>query len=150
MTFYKRLATQGAIGYTAAPGTYATVMALPMVWVLAHMQLPMLYYLAIACLLWLAAWHVVERALPEFADHDPSQIVLDEAFGFLFVFVGIAPSLMQLAIGFVLFRLFDIYKPVGIADLEQIGGAWGIMLDDLAAALLSCACLHFMIYAGIA
>lgn len=150
MTFYKRLATQGNVGYTAAPGTYATVMAIPTVWVLTHMQLALPYYIAIASALWMAAWYVVNRALPEFNDADPAEIVLDEALSFTFVFVGIVPSLMHLCIGFALFRVFDIYKPFGIAHLEQIGGAWGIMLDDLIAALLSCACLHLMIYAGIA
>lgn len=150
MTFYKRLATQGAVGYTAAPGTFATVMAIPTVWALTHMQLTLPCYVAIASALWIAAWYVIERALPEFADGDPAEIVLDEAFSFAFVFVGIVPSLTQLAIGFALFRIFDIYKPFGIARAEKINGACGIMLDDLIAALLSCACLHLLVYAGIA
>jgi phosphatidylglycerophosphatase A len=150
MTFYKRLATQGNVGYTAAPGTYATVMAIPTVWVLTHMHLPLPCYITVASILWIAAWYVVNRALPEFTATDPSEIVLDEALSFTFVFVGIVPSLMQLCIGFVLFRLFDIYKPLGIAYIEQIEGAWGIMLDDLFAAVLSCACLHLLIYKEIA
>jgi phosphatidylglycerophosphatase A len=149
MTLYKRLATQGAIGYTAAPGTFATVMAIPTVWVLTHMHLSLAYYLLIAVLLWAGAWYVIDRALPEFTDEDPSEIVLDEAMSFAFVFVGIVPTLMHLCIGFVLFRLFDIYKPFGIKHIEQIGGAWGIMLDDLLAALASCVCLHLLINVGM-
>jgi phosphatidylglycerophosphatase A len=44
--------------------------------------------------------------------------------------------------GFLLFRLFDIAKPFGIRKLEDLPGGWGIMFDDVAAALLACLALH--------
>jgi phosphatidylglycerophosphatase A len=149
MTFYKRLATQGAIGYTAAPGTYATIMAAPTVWMLTHMQLSVEYYIVIATIFWLAGLYVVDRALPEFETHDPSEIVLDEATSFAWVFLAIVPNFAQLCLGFVLFRLFDIYKPLGIASIEHTPGALPIMLDDLLAALYSCIVLHACIYSGL-
>ena len=44
--------------------------------------------------------------------------------------------------GFLLFRLFDIVKPIGIRRVQNLTGGWGVVVDDLAAALLTCAVLH--------
>jgi phosphatidylglycerophosphatase A len=44
--------------------------------------------------------------------------------------------------GFGLFRLFDILKPFGISRLQSLPGGWGVVADDLAAALAACATLH--------
>jgi phosphatidylglycerophosphatase A len=44
--------------------------------------------------------------------------------------------------GFALFRLFDIAKPFGISRLQRLPGGWGVVIDDLAAALVACAVLH--------
>ena len=46
--------------------------------------------------------------------------------------------------GFALFRLFDIAKPFGIARLQSLPGGWGVVADDFAAALASCASLHLV------
>jgi len=47
-----------------------------------------------------------------------------------------------LAAGFALFRLFDIWKPWAIGLLQNLPGGWGVVLDDTAAALATCATLH--------
>ena len=44
--------------------------------------------------------------------------------------------------GFALFRLFDIAKPLGIRRLQDLPGGWGVVVDDVAAALAACATLH--------
>jgi len=44
--------------------------------------------------------------------------------------------------GFALFRLFDIWKPLGIRKLQYLPAGWGIVVDDVAAALASCVVLH--------
>jgi phosphatidylglycerophosphatase A len=44
--------------------------------------------------------------------------------------------------GFGLFRLFDIAKPLGISRLQDLPGGWGVVADDVAAALAACATLH--------
>ena len=48
--------------------------------------------------------------------------------------------------GFVLFRLFDIFKPFGISKLQNLPGGLGCVADDLAAALASCIVLHLLLY----
>jgi phosphatidylglycerophosphatase A len=50
--------------------------------------------------------------------------------------------------GFLLFRLFDITKPLGIHKLQDLPGGWGIVVDDVAAALATCAVLHGAAWAG--
>jgi phosphatidylglycerophosphatase A len=78
---------------------------------------------------------------------DPSQIVVDEISGQLISLTPLALlssfSLVGLLIGFVLFRVFDIFKPYPIRRLEQLHGGLGVMADDAlagayAAVLLWC------------
>jgi phosphatidylglycerophosphatase A len=47
--------------------------------------------------------------------------------------------------GFVLFRVFDIAKPLGIRRLERLPGGWGVMADDLLAGLYAQACLQLIV-----
>ena len=83
------------------------------------------------------SFFVIQRALTFFKIVDPSQIILDEVVGCFLTFVGLAFSWQSLLAGFLLFRLFDIFKPFGIKRLEQLPGAWGVLLDDCAAGLLA-------------
>jgi len=71
---------------------------------------------------------------------DPGHIVIDEVLGmmatlFTFPFSGSAESWKFVIIGFLLFRFFDITKPTPIASLQKLHGGWGVMIDDLFAAL---------------
>ena len=78
---------------------------------------------------------IIQRALPYFSESDPSAICLDEVAGTLVTFGGIKISFLTLLIGFFLFRFFDIIKPGGIKKIEQLPGAWGVVMDDVAAGL---------------
>jgi len=82
---------------------------------------------------------------------DPGEINLDEFIVMPLVFLGWRagglanwPSWTVLALGFGLFRLFDIAKPLGIARLQRWPGGWGIVVDDVAAALAACGSLHLV------
>jgi phosphatidylglycerophosphatase A len=55
---------------------------------------------------------------------------------------GTLPYLVLLAAGFCLFRLYDIFKPWVIDSLQELPGGWGVVADDTAAALATCATLH--------
>lgn len=132
----KGIATQGAIGYTQAPGTVATIMSIPLLYFLKHLHMSQSLYLAISMIGLCCGLMIVHKALPYFNESDPSEIVIDEMIGFLFVFIAVDWHWITLLLGFVLFRLIDIYKPFGISFIERLHGAWGIMLDDVAAGLL--------------
>ena len=71
-------------------------------------------------------------------DPDPSKVVIDEVAGQLAALMVLAPvEWWSVLAAFLLFRIFDVWKPLGIRRLEEIGGGWGIMLDDLAAGVLA-------------
>lgn len=79
---------------------------------------------------------------------DPGAIILDEAIAIPLCFLGwrtlagVAPEWVVLLAGFALFRLFDIWKPLWIGQLQSLRGGWGVVADDLAAALAACGTLH--------
>ena len=71
-------------------------------------------------------------------DPDPSRVVIDEVAGQLAaVLILTTVSWWSMLAAFLLFRIFDVLKPLGIRRLEDIPNGWGIMLDDLAAGLLA-------------
>ncbi len=85
---------------------------------------------------------------------DPGEVVLDEFVAIPFCFLGwpyvayvlptwAAPWAVFLA-GFALFRLFDIWKPGIIGKLQDAPDGWGVVLDDIAAALATCLTLHLL------
>jgi phosphatidylglycerophosphatase A len=73
---------------------------------------------------------------------DPHQIVIDEVVGQLLVLFRLNPSWFLLLSGFFLFRLFDIAKPFPIRQLEKFPRGWGIMADDLMAAVYAGIIIH--------
>lgn len=80
---------------------------------------------------------------------DPGEVILDEFVVMPLVFLGWGlgwhgpwPLWQVVLAGFALFRLYDILKPFGIARLQRWPGGWGIVADDIAAALAACASLH--------
>ena len=81
---------------------------------------------------------VVSARVKSEEDPDPSKVVIDEVAGQLAALMLLSPvDWWSLLVAFLLFRLFDIVKPLGIRRLEAIPNGWGIMLDDLAAGVLA-------------
>ncbi len=73
---------------------------------------------------------------------DPHEIVIDEVAGQLLVLFRLNPTWSLLLISFFLFRLFDIAKPYPIKQLEKFPKGWGIMTDDIMAAIYSGILVH--------
>jgi len=141
----QHIATQGAVGYGSAPGTVATIMMLPLLWFVRSMGLSTTEYGMLSVLLFAFGWYVTARALPYFNEPDPSAIVIDEMSCFVWAFIGVPICWQTVLIGFVLFRLLDIYKPLVIGWIDQMGGVAGVMLDDLAAACVAQLCLRLLV-----
>jgi phosphatidylglycerophosphatase A len=119
-----------------APGTVGSLAGLiiwaPLLLSGAH---PLLRLLFVALLTLIGLWSI-RASLSNFNGEDPQSIVIDEVCGLGLTLSFCTPSLYHLALGFGLFRLFDIWKPwpVRWAD-RKVKGANGIMLDDLLAGL---------------
>lgn len=142
------IATLAGLGLVApAPGTCATAITLGFVVLLSWLPISTFTYAVIIAASLLIAYGSICRSLLLFGcDGDPSAIIIDEVVGTLITFMGIALNVKTLLLGFVLFRLFDILKPLGIKRIEQLGGALGIVADDLVAGLYANAVLHLYVW----
>jgi phosphatidylglycerophosphatase A len=117
-----------------APGTAGTLVAVPLYLLLSQLSTPA--YLAVVLAVALAGIWICGRAADRLGTHDHPGIVWDEFAGYLVTMIPASGSWISLLAGFVLFRLFDIWKPwpISVAD-KKIKGGTGIMLDDLLAAV---------------
>ncbi len=127
-----------------APGTAGTVAAIPVYLLLQSLATP--YYVAIVVLLALAGIAICGQTANRLGVHDHPGIVWDEIVGYLVTMTFAPPGWLWIALGFVLFRLFDIVKPWPIRWCDrQVGGGLGIMLDDLLAGVLSAGLLQLLV-----
>jgi phosphatidylglycerophosphatase A len=134
------LAAWGPCGFSpVAPGTAGTLGAIPLWWALSLLPRPAL---PLAILLLTALGIVAAgRAGRYWGVTDASAIVLDEVVGYL-VTVALVPfSWPAAALGFALFRIFDVTKPWPVSVFDRMKSAWGVMLDDVAAGLFAMALL---------
>ena len=128
-----------------APGTVGTLIAIPIFLVLATFS-PLIYLTSVAIMFLVGCWAsgLTAEAL---GVPDHSGIVIDEIVGYLITMIFVPITWYWVVLGFLLFRLFDIWKPwpVSVAD-RRLKGGFGIMLDDVLAALYSLLSLHSVIW----
>ena len=117
-----------------APGTFGTLAAVPLYLLLA--QLPLAYYLLAVLAAFAIGVYLCGYTSAALGEHDHSGIVWDEFVGFWITMIAVPATWQWILAGFVLFRLFDIFKPwpVKVADAKMKGG-FGIMFDDVLAGL---------------
>jgi len=122
-----------------APGTWGSLATLPIVfligWSAGIYAIALLFIFSCVLSLWCAP------AAEEKFGKDPSQFILDELAGQSVVFLLTdfsAPPLQIITVllsGFILFRVFDIMKPLGINALQKLPGKFGILADDILAGI---------------
>lgn len=135
------LSTWFGVGFLpVAPGTFASVAGSPLVWLTDRLGGP-LGALFLAVFLLLAFWSA-DRAGKMAGQDDPREIVVDEVAGLLVALFLIPFSWLNLIVGFILFRVFDILKPFPLKRAEKLGGGLGIVLDDLLAGVYANVCLR--------
>ena len=128
-----------------APGTFGTLAAIPVYLALANTSSEI--YLSITILLFILGIYFCQFTADAVGVHDHPGIVWDEIVGFLVTMSFVKCSLISVTAGFLLFRFFDILKPWPIAWLDKkVQGGFGIMLDDLLAAIFSAALLAYIEY----
>ncbi|PIE45965.1 MAG: phosphatidylglycerophosphatase A [Gammaproteobacteria bacterium] len=126
-----------------APGTWGTLPGVALAAVVMHH--PTLHVVTLIVVTLVGTW-LCQRASDILGVHDHSGIVIDEIAGILLTMLFFEPSLLNLTLGFVLFRLFDIVKPWPIKWIDQrIDGGWGIMLDDLIAGVFAWLSLYILV-----
>ena len=153
-------ATLGPIGRKLpAPGTWGSVAGLLYFTVFFHPLgvIGTLFFTALGAYVAVAICGEAEFRLGR---RDPGEVILDEFVAIPLCFLGwreLAHEFVPMKwawviflVGFGLFRLFDILKPFGIRRLQDLPAGWGVVVDDLAAALAACATMHAAKFAWLA
>ena len=128
-----------------APGTMGTVVAIPIYLLLVSAGTGVYYgFLAVALV---AGVFICGYTAKRIGVDDPKGVVWDEIVGYLITMLGLPPGVVWLIGGFLLFRLFDIWKPWPIRWIDRnVKGGLGIMADDVIAAVFACLILNLSIY----
>lgn len=147
----KFFATGFGSGYfPVGPGTAGSVLASLLIYIaytqtavqMDSMALILVIATVLSTLIGIWACGVLEKEWGE----DPSRVVIDEIAGIFIAFIWIPFSIPNLLISLVLFRIFDIWKPLWIRKAEEMHGGFGVMADDLLAGIVANVILQVLIY----
>lgn len=145
MNWKKLVATGFGMGYLPiGPGSWGTFPGMLLCWFMQW--LPPVFYLG--CIFILGCFSIplateIEKLLGK---KDHSAIVIDEIIAFPLTMFLVPLSMGTLLVGFFLNRLMDTVKLWPCNRLEKLPGGWGIMLDDLMAAVYSCVGMHLALH----
>lgn len=139
------LATWFGAGYAPkGPGTAGSLLALPFGWALAHLGGQIWLSIGVVIVTVIGVW-AANAYMRQAGEHDPGPVVIDEVAGQWLAMMPLAAALTWQAVlaAFVLFRLFDIFKPWPISWADRrIEGGFGVMFDDILAGIAAAACLY--------
>lgn len=126
------------------PGTMGSLAAIPF-WLLL-IQLPWQLYLFVVLFSIAIGVSICHRTAKDMQTHDHGSIVWDEFVGMWITLAALPTNNWQwIAIGFVVFRLFDMWKPWPIRWFDRyVHGGLGIMVDDIVAALFSVGAIYLL------
>ena len=128
-----------------APGTFGTLMALPLYYFLS--QTPHLVYLSITIVSFIFGVYISQIISNELGVDDYSGIVWDEIVGMWLTLFLVPVNLLWIGLGFILFRFFDILKPPPIRWVDKrVKSGLGVMLDDVIAAGFAWIILQLLIW----
>jgi len=134
----------GAGLFPVASGTFGTLAAIPPVMVFNYLgEITSAVFLVMLSAIAFWSAHVASNSL---GIEDPSEVVIDEAAGFCLSVFLLPFTFLTFALGFLLFRIFDILKPfpIGLID-RKVKGGLGIVLDDLAAGVFANLCIRIIL-----
>lgn len=135
MKFHKIVATVGGIGYIGKGGGSVAAIVCCFIWFLIppniHIGLWEVILTIMVCIFGTWSATMVDTIWGK----DSSKVVVDEVAGMMITLVLIPVSITNVVAGLILFRFFDIVKPLFIRRLEQLPKGWGVMADDILAGL---------------
>jgi phosphatidylglycerophosphatase A len=143
----KLFATGFGVGYSpVAPGMMGSIVGVAFWWGLNQVHHSWLRWLLVVVAIVFAVW--CAGAASEIMRHpDPSSVVIDEIVAVPLVMIGLGTQAWHVVLGFVMFRIFDVWKPSPIREAEHFSGGIGIVLDDLLAAAYACVATHGIVWA---
>ncbi|WP_211828026.1 phosphatidylglycerophosphatase A family protein [Kistimonas asteriae] len=128
-----------------APGTFGTLAAIPLYLLLSQLSLPV--YVVVLVLASLLGIWLCGKTAKDLGVHDHPGIVWDEFCGYWLTMLAAPTGWLWIIVGFILFRLFDIWKPwpISLAD-KRVPGGIGIMVDDLIAGLYALIVMQVIVF----
>lgn len=144
---YRLISTCLGIGYTPKGGGTVAAVVCCVAWYLSwrsgngFLWPQLLIALGITMI---GAW-AAGKMEPEWGE-DSYRIVIDEVAGMCLTLCGIPDRWPLVLTGLVLFRFFDIAKPLYIRRMEEIGGGWGVMMDDVLAGVYANLLLQIVVF----
>ena len=140
MTVWRFAATFFYLGKLPfAPGTWGSLGAL-LLWLLLPISFSI--HLSVIVFLFVLGVYSSNKMAIYLNDHDPSEVVIDEAVGMGISLFMLPHSFGLYLLAFILFRIIDVLKPSFIYRVQDLSGGWGIMLDDVLAGLFTLAIVH--------
>ena len=128
-----------------APGTWGTLAAIPIYLLVAGAS--WWTYLILTFAAFLLGVAICEKVSSDMKLHDYPGIVWDEVVGYLLTMFLAPVSIVWMILGFLLFRIFDIWKPEPIGYVDKaVHGGLGIMLDDVLAAVPAWVIMQLLIW----
>jgi phosphatidylglycerophosphatase A len=136
MLFHKLFSTSLGIGYIGKGGGTVAAVACCICWYLAwaNTMPPAVLTLIITVVLTLVGVYSSSK-VEKVWGKDPSRVVIDEVAGMCISLLFLPVQLKYLVTALILFRFFDILKPLYIKKMEDLPGGWGIMMDDVLAGV---------------
>lgn len=119
-----------------APGTFGTLLAIPFYLLLRPLPLSAYLVFVVAFIIF-SSW-LSDRISREIHEHDHPGMCIDEFAGFFVTMINAPHGWTWILLGFLLFRLFDIWKPWPISFIdEKVHGGFGMVLDDIVAGIFA-------------
>jgi phosphatidylglycerophosphatase A len=126
-----------------APGTFGTLVGIPFYLMMQNLS-PLLYFIIMLLIIGASIW-ICAKATRDIGIEDHQGMCLDEIVGFIVTMFYAPHGWQWICIGFLLFRLFDIWKPWPIRFIDaRLSGGLGIILDDVLAGIYSCVILQMI------
>ncbi|MEE8341509.1 MAG: phosphatidylglycerophosphatase A [Candidatus Neomarinimicrobiota bacterium] len=142
--FANLISTIFNVGYLPmAPGTWGSLVAFAVWFIIIELTSTVTFIVAIIIIFILGVYtsSITEKHLSK---KDPSVIVIDEWVGQWIALLFLPKSILWGFCAFLLFRLFDIWKPFPIKTLDNMPRGWGIMLDDVLAGVYALLVLNII------
>ena len=131
-----------------APGTWGTAVAVPLAWYLDRFG--DLVFALVTLVVIVVGSFAADVYCRSTGRHDNQQVVIDEVAGYLVTLLLVPRTAGNLLAGFLLFRLFDIWKPPPVRWVDRhVGGGFGVVADDVAAAVYGALCLWLLHHYGV-
>jgi phosphatidylglycerophosphatase A len=132
--------------FPLAPGTLASLITTIIFYLVNLFLKPSIYVQAAAIvLLFIIGLPAASAAEKHYRKKDPGACVIDEVAAQMLALLFIRQSVILYIGGFFLFRFFDIVKPFPVKQADRMRGGFGIMFDDIVAALYALGVLHLII-----